>query len=96
MLANQLVSYIGKQVCILGYKVSTKPTYTSKGERMSFGTFIDREGYWIDTVHFPPSIAQYPFTGPGVYELRGIVMEEYDHLCIDIHYMKRLPNKDRE
>ena len=63
---------------------------------MYFGTFIDTEGAWIDTVHFPPSARAYPFIGPGCYELKGKVVEEYDFISIEVNAMKRLSVIDRE
>jgi len=94
--AKHLKSFLHKRVSIVGYMLSVKPTRTSKGDRMYFGTFTDTEGYWIDTVHFPPSAKQYPFTGPGCYELHGKVVEEYDFVSIEVDYMKRLAVVDRE
>ena len=76
--------------------VTVKYARTVNGERMYFGTFIDEEGNWIDTVHFPQSAIQYPFTGKGVYKLYGRVVEEYDFICIEIQKMRRLPMLDRE
>jgi DNA polymerase-3 subunit alpha len=63
---------------------------------MYFGTFIDIDGDWIDTVHFPPSVKKYPFTGSGCYEIRGKVVEEYDFLSIEVEYLKHLPMTDRD
>jgi DNA polymerase-3 subunit alpha len=96
MKASDLKKYVNKQVCIAGYLVTTKPTSTSKGERMSFGTFLDMDGHWIDTVHFPPSLKTSPFTGPGCYILTGKVTEEYDFFTLEVSSMKRLPVIDRE
>ena len=94
--SQELKSLINKKARIVGYLVTVKPTRTSKGDRMYFGTFIDTEGHWIDTVHFPPSARQYPFMGNGCYELRGKVVEEYDFVSMEVEYMKRLPMVDRE
>jgi DNA polymerase-3 subunit alpha len=96
LLAKQLSSYINQEVVIVGYLVTVKPTYTSKKEKMYFGTFTDLDGDWIDTVHFPPSARSYPFTGPGCYELIGTVVKEYDFISMEVKAMKRLPVVDRE
>jgi DNA polymerase-3 subunit alpha len=96
LTSRQLSGYIGKTVTIAGYLITTKPTGTSKGERMYFGTFLDCEGNWIDTVHFPPSARAYPFTGPGCYKLTGKVVEEFDFLMIEVSEQKRLAVIDRE
>jgi DNA polymerase-3 subunit alpha len=63
---------------------------------MYFGTFIDIEGNWIDTVHFPPSAKQFPFNGPGCYRLSGKVTNEFDFITIEVTTMKRLPMIDME
>jgi len=96
LLAKELPAYINKVVSIVGYFVTRKNTMTSKGENMHFGTFVDLEGNWIDTVHFPPSAKKYPFTGPGCYLLKGKVVEEYDFISIEVNEMKHLPVIDRE
>lgn len=96
LTAAELPQYINKNVNIVGYLITVKHAITSKGERMHFGTFIDIEGRWIDTVHFPPSAREFPFTGPGCYLLSGKVTEEYDFLSIEVNEMKRLPVIDRE
>jgi len=96
LTARQLPGYIGKTVDLTGYLITTKPTATSKGEKMYFGTFIDIEGNWIDTVHFPPSAKQFPFNGPGCYRLSGKVTNEFDFITIEVSAMKRLPMIDME
>lgn len=96
LTARELNLYKNQIVTLAGYLINTKSTSTSKGERMYFGTFLDLEGRWIDTVHFPPSAKQFPFSGPGCYLLTGKVVEEYDFTSIEISEMKRLPVVDRE
>ncbi|MBA3662823.1 MAG: DNA polymerase III subunit alpha [Bacteroidetes bacterium] len=96
LLAKDLRSFIGKTIEIEAYLVTAKNTSTSKGERMYFGTFLDKEGYWVDTVHFPPSARAYPLIGPGCYRLIGRVVEEFDFIYIEVEYSYRLTtlNKD--
>lgn len=94
--AAQLSTRVGKEVTAVGYLVTVKPTYTAKKEKMYFGTFIDVNGDWLDTVHFPPSAKAFPFTGPGCYVLKGKVVEEYDFVCLEVNFMKRLAVADRE
>lgn len=92
--ASQLHNDVGKTVTTLGYLVTIKPTQTSKGERMYFGTFLDREGDFLDTVHFPPAARQYPFRGNGVYRITGKVAEEFGYHTIEVEQMERLPYID--
>ncbi|MCP4125171.1 MAG: DNA polymerase III subunit alpha [Bacteroidetes bacterium] len=88
--ANDIPSYKGRRILIAGYLVTIKNTGTSKGQRMHFGTFLDREGNWIDTVHFPPSAAAWPFRGKGCYILEGKVVEEFDFYTIEVDRMEKL------
>jgi DNA polymerase-3 subunit alpha len=85
LTANDLPNYIGKVVSIKGYLITTKNTATSNGKQMHFGTFLDYEGYFIDTVHFPPVASKFPFRGKGVYSITGKVLEEFD--CINIEVL---------
>ncbi len=96
LTAKELNNHINETVSIVGYLVNVKNTSTSKGERMCFGTFTDTEGRWIDTVHFPPTIKNYPFVGPGCYLLKGKVTVEFDFMSIEISEMHRLSTVDRE
>jgi DNA polymerase-3 subunit alpha len=87
---SELPDHVGKIVTATGYLVNTKHTKTSKGDRMYFGTFLDREGMFLDTVHFPPVAKQYPFRGQGIYKLNGKVAEEFGFYSIEVEEMERL------
>jgi DNA-directed DNA polymerase III PolC len=80
----------GKTVEMLGYLITLKPTWTKKGERMAFGYFVDKHGEYFDTVHFPKSLAAFPFRGGGIYHLRGKVTEEFGHFALQVTWMNRL------
>jgi DNA-directed DNA polymerase III PolC len=88
--AVDLSKYKGAIVTIEGYLVTTKNTATSNGKRMFFGTFLDRDGNFIDTVHFPPVATKFPFRGKGVYSINGKVIEEFDCINIEVIFMKKL------
>jgi DNA polymerase-3 subunit alpha len=94
--AKDLKSYLNKKVSIAGYLVTQKPIRTLKGQRMFFGTFLDIEGQWIDTIHFAESAGKYPVKGPGCYVINGVVIDDYDFVCIDVKSMYHLPVIDRE
>lgn len=87
---QNLKSYLGKTVQIVGYLVTVKYTRTVKGEVMNFGTFVDREGHWIDTVHFPPVVKKYPFKGRAIYLIEGKVTAEFDFYSIEVTKCERL------
>jgi len=88
--AKNLTLYKNKIITIEGYLITTKNTRTSSGKFMYFGTFIDRIGDFIDTVHFPPIAAKYPFRGKGIYTITGKVLEEFDCINIEVISMHRL------
>ncbi len=96
LLSRDLKKMEGKTVEIIGYLVNIKYTRTHLGEKMCFGTFLDLEGYWIDTVHFPPSAMAHPFRGPGCYRIIGKVISEYDFISIDVSHLYHLPQMNRD
>jgi DNA polymerase-3 subunit alpha len=74
-----------------GYLVTAKRTRTIKGEHMFFGTFIDQEGNYFDTIHFPEIARKYPFRGIVVYEITGVVRAEFDVYTIQVGVLVKLP-----
>ena len=88
--AEQLKDYLHREIHILGYKVALKPTGTSKGEGMFFGTFLDEHGHFIDTVHFPPVAKAFPATGWGLFHIHGKVSEEFGAYTVEVKWIKRL------
>lgn len=57
---------------------------------MQFGTFLDKNGDWIDTVHFPPVVAKYPYKGKGIYQIRGKIVEEFGYYTLEVQSQERL------
>lgn len=94
--ASDLCIHVGKHVRIAGYLVHVKHTQTSKGEHMKFGTWYDRDGEWLDTVHFPDSALRYPFKGPGCYMISGKVINEFGFVSIDVQELERLPMRSMD
>jgi len=88
--------FIGKKIRTMGYLVTIKTTRTIKGENMYFGNFIDEDGEFVDTVHFPPAAKQYPFNGRGIYVMEGLLIEEFDAVSLEVSLMKRLNYKSIE
>jgi len=88
--ASQLPSLVGENIEITGYLIHRKPTWTSNGKVMYFGTWLDTNGEWIDTVHFPDAGNRSPFNGPGCYLIRGKVVEEYGFFSIESQNIERL------
>ncbi|NNC83930.1 MAG: DNA polymerase III subunit alpha, partial [Flavobacteriales bacterium] len=91
---SNLHQYVGQTVTVYGYLVTAKNTQTKLGDRMNFGNFVDRDGAFLDTVHFPEVAARYPFRGKGVYAVTGKVVEEWDFQTIEVESMIKLPYVD--
>jgi DNA polymerase III alpha subunit len=89
LLAADITQFNKKSITLLGYLVTVKQTRTSNGLRMNFGTFLDREGYFFDTTHFPQVAEQFPFRGRGVYEVTGLVSEEFGFYSLEVTHMKK-------
>lgn len=96
LTAAEMHQRLNEEVEIIGYRIHVRGTNTSKGEYMSFGNLIDTEGEWINSVHFPDVAAKYPFRGPGIYKIRGKVMEEFGHISLEASYLERIPNINME
>ena len=91
MATKDFPHHLGRQIDILGHLVAIKYSRTSKGDTMYFGAFLDHEGQFIDTVHFPPVAAKFPFQGRGIYRIIGKVVEEFDFYSLEVSAMKKLP-----
>lgn len=87
--ALNMKQYHGQVVEMLGYMVTLKPTRTKKGDRMVFGYFLDQNGEFFDTVHFPNACKNYPFNGGGMYLMRGQIHEEFGHFNLQVTYMHK-------
>ena len=61
---------------------------------MQFGTFIDRDGHWIDSVHFPQIAKQFPFRGKGLYLIQGMVKDDFGALIIETTLLQKIPMLD--
>ncbi|MCW4451609.1 DNA polymerase III subunit alpha [Kaistella sp. BT6-1-3] len=79
-----------KQVKMLAYLISRKHVPTKKGN-MFFGTWIDVNGDYFDTAHFPDSLKQYDFMGGGCYLLLGTVEVDYHFPTITVIKMAKMP-----
>ena len=81
--AKELSSKLGHFIVAYGYLVTVKNTKTAKGERMNFATFLDQNGDYLDSVHFPIIAQQFPFQGKGLYKLQGRVAEEFGFFSVE-------------
>ena len=88
--AIELPEKLGHFVIGYGYLVTVKDTKTQKGDRMNFATFIDQNGDFLDSVHFPNIAAQFPFRGKGLYKVQGRVVEEFGFYSIEASALYKL------
>lgn len=89
-MAEEVHKFLGIKIITFGYLVALKQSRTNKGEPMYFGTFIDRNGDILDTVHFPETARKYPFYGKGIYRLVGVISEEFGYHSIEVGMMSKL------
>jgi DNA polymerase III alpha subunit len=82
--AGDLVNNIGKRVKMVGNLVTIKYVRTVRKEIMHFAAWLDDEGEFFDTVHFPPTLRSSPFKGDGVYLITGKVVEEFGFPSVEV------------
>ena len=94
LTTGDLRLHINKTIEIVGYLIHVKYTKTHKGERMNFGTWLDKNGHWFDTVHFPQIARAFSFRGPGCYLIKGKVIDEFGFISIDVKSTQRLATQN--
>lgn len=90
VFVKDLLKFHKQQVKMLAYLISRKHVPTKKGT-MYFGTWIDVNGDYFDTAHFPDSLKQYDFQGGGCYLLLGTVEVDFHFPTVTIHKMAKMP-----
>ena len=93
IMARDMSGNIGRRVRMTGQLVAVKYVRTVKNETMHFGCFLDAEGNFFDTVHFPKVAREWPFRGNGVYLLLGTIAEEFGFPSLTVEKMARLEHK---
>ena len=97
VMVRDLLTYHKRQVKMLAYLISRKhvpikkKNNPGKKDDMYFGTWIDAEGQYFDTAHFPDSLAKFPFKEGGIYLLLGTVEVDYHFPTITITKMAKMP-----
>lgn len=88
---DDLIKYIGQTVKMVGLYVCEKTVHTKNNKKMWFGTFLDVDGNFFDTTHFPNSTPTYPFRGAGCYLILGKVVEDFGFPSIEVIKFAKLP-----
>ena len=89
--ATELIKHTGKRVRMIGQLVCIKYVRTVRQQMMHFATFIDMDGNFYDTTHFPSSLQAYPFKGYGMYLILGRITEEFGFTSIEVEKMAKMP-----
>jgi DNA-directed DNA polymerase III PolC len=88
--AKDLLLYHKRSVRMVAYLISRKHVPTKRGI-MYFGTWVDVDGNYFDTAHFPDCLNLYPFRGGGCYVFQGTVEVDYHFPTITVTRMAKLP-----
>ena len=94
VMARQLKALVGSTVKMVGQYVCEKTVRTKNNKKMWFGTFLDKDGDFFDTVHFPTHAPAYPFKGKGCYLISGKVVEDFGFPAIEVYQFAKLPILD--
>jgi DNA polymerase-3 subunit alpha len=90
ILAQDMLNNTGKTVVMAGILIHIKGVRMSNGKKMNFGSFIDTDGNYFDTTHFAVSLQKYPFSGFGIYALKGKIIKEFEQAILDVTIMKKM------
>ena len=88
---NDLIKYVGQTVKMVGWYVCEKTVHTKNNKKMWFGTFLDADGNFFDTTHFPNSTPTYPFKGTGCYLILGKVVDDFGFPSVEVSKFAKLP-----
>jgi DNA-directed DNA polymerase III PolC len=90
VMAADLDNHIGQTVRMVGRYVDEKTVKTKHKQRMFFGCFLDQEGNFFDTTHFPDTTPLYPFRGQGCYLIEGKVTEDFGFASLVVTKCEKL------
>ncbi|MHA4845386.1 DNA polymerase III subunit alpha [Flavitalea antarctica] len=93
--ASGIRDFAGKSITVLAYYIARKGVVTKNRDQMFFGTFVDSNLDWIDTVHFPDSARDYPLHTGGFYRITGRVTEDFGVYTLEATKMARVGYKPR-
>ena len=96
IMTRELKANEGKTVRMVGYFVAKKFVRTSDQRMMSFGTWVDYEGNFFDTTHFPLAAEKYPFQGKGCYLIQGKVITDFGFPSVEVEKMAKLEMKENK
>ena len=92
---SDFASNIGKSLTCLAYFIAHKDVTTKNNDHMYFGTFVDKDLDWIDSVHFPDVARKYPINNSGFYKITGKIVDDFGALSIEVSKMIKVGYKMR-
>jgi DNA-directed DNA polymerase III PolC len=90
VMTRDLIASTGKIVRMVGNYVCEKTVHTKNGLIMWFGTFLDAEGNFFDTTHFPDVTPNYPFKGKGCYLIEGKIVQDFGFPSVEVLKFEKL------
>lgn len=93
--SKDMHQYSGKTISMLAYFIARKHVITKNDDAMFFGTFVDSNLDWIDTVHFPDAAKRHPLHSSGFYKVRGKVAEDFGVYSLEVSWMEKVGYKNR-
>ena len=95
ILSKDLREHNNKVITCLVYFIAHKHVTTKNNDQMYFGTFVDKNLDWIDTVHFPDVAKKYPINNSGFYRITGKVVEDFGVPSVEVQKMFKVGYKNR-
>ena len=96
VLSKDLHKHINKQVTVLVHFIARKHVTTKNDTQMFFGTFVDVNLDWVDTVHFPESAKNFPLHSNGFYRISGKVTDDFGVYSVEVRTMYKVGYKQRK
>lgn len=93
--AKDIGKHKGKVITMLAYFIARKHVRTKYDDTMFFGTFVDSELNWIDTVHFPEAAKRHPLHTSGFYKIKGKVADDFGVYSLEVSWMEKCGYKNR-
>lgn len=93
--ARDMEKHKGKVITMFAYFIARKHVITKNDDAMFFGTFVDSELNWIDTVHFPEAAKRHPLHNSGFYKIKGRVAEDFGVFSLEVQYMEKIGYRNR-
>jgi DNA polymerase-3 subunit alpha len=93
--AKDMAHHSDKTITMLAYFIARKHVITKNDDAMFFGTFVDANLDWIDTVHFPDAAKRHPLHTSGFYKIKGKVAEDFGVYSLEVSWMEKCGYKNR-